>query len=79
MCGKAMGFYINYNVGSFHQISHLRNEIVQLNHRMAPSRWKDDLIFPIWLDGTRRVVPKPTQHFELIQQVHEDYGHFGVR
>ncbi len=51
----------------------------RITHRMARFRWKDDLIFRIWLDGTRRVVPRPTQRFQLIQQVHEDLGHFGVR
>ena len=36
------------------------------------------MIFCIWLDGTLKVVPSP-QRLQLIQQVYEDLGHFGVQ
>jgi hypothetical protein len=41
--------------------------------------WKGGLIFCRWPEGTRKVVPRPEQRFQLIRQAHEVLGHFGVR
>jgi transposase InsO family protein len=48
-------------------------------HRMARFHWEGGLVFRRWPDGSRRVVPRPDQRLQLVRQVHEDLGHFGVR
>ena len=50
----------------------------RIAHRVARFHWENGLIFRRWQDGTRRVVPKPEQRLQLIRQMHEDLGHFGV-
>ena len=48
-------------------------------HRMARFHWENGLVFRRWLDGTRKVVPRPDQLAQLVRQVHEELDHFGVR
>jgi len=51
----------------------------RIAHMVGRFHWEGGLMFRRWLDGSRRVVPRPDQRLQLIRQVHEDLGHFGVR
>ena len=51
----------------------------RVGHRIARFRWENGLLFRVWPDGTRRIVPRPDQRASLVRQVHGDLGHFGVR
>ncbi len=75
---KDQGVLYRLQHGQFlpNTLSQERDRIV---HRMARFHWEGDLMFRRWPDGTRRVVPRPEQRLQLIRQVHEDLGHFGVR
>jgi hypothetical protein len=57
----------------------LPQEKDRIAHRMVRFHWEGGLIFYRWPDGTRKVVPRPDQRLQLIQQVHEELSHFGVR
>ena len=48
-------------------------------HRMARFHWENGLVFRRWLDRARKVVPRPDQRAQLVRQVHEELGHFGIR
>ena len=37
------------------------------------------MLFQLWLDGTKRIVPRPDQWAFLVQQVHDKLGHSGIR
>jgi hypothetical protein len=37
------------------------------------------MLFRLWSDGTRCIVPRPDQRAFLVRQMHEELGHFGVR
>jgi len=50
----------------------------QTVHGSARFYWEGGFIFRRWLDGTKRVVLRSNQHLQLICQVHEELGHFGV-
>jgi hypothetical protein len=47
--------------------------------RITRFRWTYGLLFRVWPNGTRRIVPRPDQIASLVRQVHEELGHFGVR
>lgn len=51
----------------------------RVSHRVARFRWENGLLFRVWPDGARRIVPRPDQKASLVRQVHEELGHFGVR
>jgi hypothetical protein len=51
----------------------------RVSHRITRFRWTNGLLFCVWPNGTRRIVPRPDQRASLMQQVHEELGHFGVR
>lgn len=40
---------------------------------------ENGLLFQVWADGARRILPRPDQRASLVRQVHEELGHFGVR
>jgi len=50
----------------------------RISHRVARFRSNNGLLFRVWPDGTRRIVPRPNQRASLVRQVHEELGHFGV-
>jgi len=50
----------------------------RINHRVDRFYWNNGLLFQVWPNGTRRIVPQPDQRASLVRQVHEDLGHFGV-
>ena len=56
--------------------SHERDRIA---HRMVRFHWEGGMIFRRWCNGTRKVVSRPNQRLQLVRQVHEELGHFGVR
>ena len=37
------------------------------------------MLFWLWLEGARRIVPRVDQRAPLVQQVHEEFGYFEVR
>jgi transposase InsO family protein len=51
----------------------------RIGHRITRFRWNNGLLFRMWPDGTRRIVPRPDQRASLVRQVHEELGHFGIR
>ncbi len=51
----------------------------KVGHHIARFRWENNLLFRVWPDGTRRIVPKLDQRASLVRQVYEDLGHFGMR
>ena len=51
----------------------------RIGHRITRFRWENGLLFRLWSDGTRRIVPRPDQRASLVRQVHEELGHFGIR
>ena len=51
----------------------------RIAHRIARFHWENRLVFGRWPNGTRKVVPRPDQRAQLVKQVHEELGHFGVR
>ena len=51
----------------------------RIGHRITRFRWESGLLFRLWPDGTRRIVPRPDQRASLVRQVHEELGHFGIR
>ena len=51
----------------------------RIGHRITRFCWENGMLFRLWSDGTRRIVPRPDQRASLVQQVHKELGHFGVR
>ena len=51
----------------------------RIAHRIARFHWKNGLVFRRWPNRTRKVVPRPDQRAQLVRQVHEELGHFGIR
>ena len=51
----------------------------RVSHRVARFHWVNDLLFRVWPNGTRRIVPRLDQRASLVRQVHEELEHFGVR
>ena len=51
----------------------------KVSHRITRFCWSNGLLFRVWPNGTRRIVPRPDQRASLVRQVHEELGHFGVR
>ena len=51
----------------------------RISHQEARIHWENGLLFRVWPDGARRIVPKPNQRVSLVRQVHEELGHFRVR
>ena len=51
----------------------------RISHRVARFRWDNDLLFRVWSDGVRHIVPRSNQRASLLRQMHEELGHFGVR
>ena len=51
----------------------------RIGHRITRFRWVNGLLLQLWLDGTRRIVPKSDQRASLVRQTHKELGHFGVR
>ena len=49
------------------------------SHHITRLYWEIGLLFCLWPDGARRIVPRPDQHAFLVRQIHEELGHFGVR
>ena len=49
---------------------------VRIGHRIIRFRWESGLLFRLWPDGPRRIVPRPDQRVSLLRQVHEELGHF---
>jgi hypothetical protein len=72
--------------GVLHRLQHgeflpdtLSQERDCIVHRMARFHWEGGLIFCRWPNGARKVVPRPNQCLQLIQQVHEELGYFGIQ
>ena len=53
-------------------------KINRIGHRITRFHWEDGLLFRLWTDGTRYIIPRPDQRASLVQQVHEELGHFGI-
>jgi hypothetical protein len=51
----------------------------RVSYRIIRFRWTNGLLFHVWPNGTRRIVPRPDQRASLVRQVHEELGYFGVR
>ena len=72
--------------GVLHRMQHgdfppgsISKERDRIAHRIARFYWENGLVFRRWPNGTRKVVPRPDQRAQLVRQVHEELGHFGVR
>ena len=51
----------------------------RVSHRITRFCWAKGLLFRVWPNGARHIVPRPDQRASLVRQVHEELGHFGVR
>ena len=51
----------------------------KIGHRITRFRCENGLLFRLWLDGIRRIVPRLDQRASLVRQIHEKFGHFGIR
>jgi hypothetical protein len=78
MFGKTKGFYIVFNMESFYLTPCLKRETV-LSIAWLGFIGKGGFIFCRWLDGTRKVAPRPDQRLQLIWQIHEELSQFEVR
>jgi site-specific DNA-cytosine methylase len=56
-----------------------RAERSRLAHRARLYVWKDGALWRRMPDGTQKLVPKPADRPGLIERLHEQAGHFGVR
>ena len=59
--------------------STLAMERDMIGHRITRFCWENGLLFRLWSDGTRRIVYRLDQRAFLVRQVHEEFGHFGIR
>jgi hypothetical protein len=50
----------------------------RVSHRITRFRWTNGLLFRVWPNGTRHIVPRPDQRASLVRQMHEELRHFGV-
>ena len=60
-------------------LSILAMERDMIGHRITRFRWDNGLLFQLWPDRARRIVPMPDQRASLVRQMHEVLGHFGIR
>ena len=51
----------------------------RISYQIVTFRWENGLLFRMWPDGARRIVPRPDERASLVRQVHKELGHFGVR
>ena len=50
----------------------------RIGHQITRIRWENGLLFLLWSDGTRRIVPRPDQMAFLVRQICEELSHFGI-
>jgi RNase H-like domain found in reverse transcriptase/Reverse transcriptase (RNA-dependent DNA polymerase)/Integrase zinc binding domain/Integrase core domain len=62
--------------GTMEGLTHHQKDRIQ--HRMRNFQWKDGHLWRKGEEGQLRVVPRPEHREDLIRQIHEELGHFGV-
>ena len=62
-----------------HPASCSRQERSRVKHRARMYAWRDEQLWRRMPDGSMKYVPKPEARAALIQQLHEQMGHFGVK
>ena len=50
----------------------------RISHPITQFHWDNKLLSRLCSDGARRIVLRPDQRVSLVQEVHEELGHFGV-
>jgi len=60
-------------------VSRSRQERSRINHRAHMYLWKEEQLWRRMPDGSLKCVPKPQDRQQLIQRLHEQTGHFGVK
>ena len=53
-------------------------ERFRIGHQLTKFCWESSLLFRLWPNGTRLIVPRHDQMASLVRQVHEELGHFGI-
>jgi hypothetical protein len=56
-----------------------RKERSRVAHRVRLYSWQDGTLYRRLPDGSQRKVPKPEERVELVQRIHEQCGHYGVK
>ena len=74
-----MAYIMNGDLPDLESMAARRKETARVKRRALAYRWKDDGLYFLTPTGSEKLVPRPVEREELVQQAHALAAHMGVR